>query len=87
MVMDYEWNCPLNAAVVPSQNPPGSVLDEAPDLIVPPEVLEKLLSRDELQSPRQFLQLYDSPLNVGMDFGEKEKEKKKKQQQQLPAEI
>ncbi|KAG7219833.1 hypothetical protein INR49_005855 [Caranx melampygus] len=41
-----------------------------PELIVSQEVLEKLLGRDELQSPHQFLQVYDSPLDISMDFGQ-----------------
>ncbi|XP_071318210.1 testis-expressed protein 47 isoform X2 [Trachinotus anak] len=49
---------------------PGSVLDETPELIVSQEVLENLLARDELQSPQLFLQMYDSPLNISMDFGQ-----------------
>ncbi|XP_026207071.1 testis-expressed protein 47 isoform X2 [Anabas testudineus] len=49
---------------------PGSVLDENPDLIVPQHILEKLLARDELQNPQQYLQMYYSPLNVPMDFGQ-----------------
>ncbi|XP_056221858.1 testis-expressed protein 47 isoform X1 [Seriola aureovittata] len=49
---------------------PGLVLDETPELIMPQEALDKLLDRDELQSPQQFLQMYDSPLNVSMDFGQ-----------------
>ncbi|XP_039991000.1 testis-expressed protein 47 [Xiphias gladius] len=49
---------------------PGSVLDETPELIVSQEVLEKLLARDELQSPQLYLQMYNSPLNISMDFGQ-----------------
>ncbi|XP_029934214.1 testis-expressed protein 47 [Myripristis murdjan] len=48
---------------------PGSVLDEAPELIVPQNVLDQLLSRGELQSPQQYLQTYHSPLNIVMDSG------------------
>ncbi|XP_028989082.1 testis-expressed protein 47 isoform X2 [Betta splendens] len=48
---------------------PGSVLDKNPELSVPQEILEALLNRDELQNPQQYLQLYNSPLNVSMDFG------------------
>lgn len=50
---------------------PGSVLDETPELIVPQEILEKLLARDELQNPQQYIQMYNSPLNVSMDFGKR----------------
>ncbi|XP_059180910.1 testis-expressed protein 47 [Centropristis striata] len=49
---------------------PGSVLDETPDLIVPQEILHKLLTRDELQTPEQHLQMYNSPFNISMDFGQ-----------------
>lgn len=50
---------------------PGSVLDETPELIISQEILEKLLARDELLSPQQYLQMYNSPLNVSMDFGKR----------------
>uniref|UniRef100_UPI0037E977B2 testis-expressed protein 47 n=1 Tax=Semicossyphus pulcher TaxID=241346 RepID=UPI0037E977B2 len=49
---------------------PGSVLDETKELIVSQKVLEKLLTRDELLTPQQYLQMYDSPLNISMDFGQ-----------------
>ncbi|XP_029311847.1 testis-expressed protein 47 [Cottoperca gobio] len=49
---------------------PGSVLDEAPELIVSQRVLLKLLARDELQTPQQHLQMFSSPLNISMDFGQ-----------------
>ncbi|XP_037611334.1 testis-expressed protein 47 isoform X1 [Sebastes umbrosus] len=48
---------------------PTSVLDKSPELIVPQEVLNKLLTRDELLTPQQYLQMYNSPLNISMDFG------------------
>lgn len=57
--------------VTVSQAPPGSLLDDTPDLIVSQEVLEKLLARDDLLSPRQHLQMYASPLNISMDAGER----------------
>nr|CBN81723.1 Uncharacterized protein [Dicentrarchus labrax] len=50
---------------------PGLVLDETPELIVSQEVLEELWARDELQTPQQHLQMYNSPLNISMDFGER----------------
>ncbi|XP_071368106.1 testis-expressed protein 47 [Centroberyx affinis] len=50
---------------------PGSVLDEAPGLMVPQEVLVQLLVREELQSPQQYLQTYHSPLNIVMDSGKR----------------
>ncbi|KAM7381179.1 hypothetical protein PAMA_012157 [Pampus argenteus] len=49
---------------------PGSVLDETPELIVSQEVLDRLLAREELQNPQQYLQAYNSPLNISMDFGQ-----------------
>ncbi|XP_008276016.1 testis-expressed protein 47 [Stegastes partitus] len=49
---------------------PGSVLDETPELIVPLKVLDKLLGRDELLSPQQYLQMYNSPLHVSIEFGQ-----------------
>ncbi|XP_069373386.1 testis-expressed protein 47 isoform X2 [Paralichthys olivaceus] len=49
---------------------PGSVLDGAPELVVSQDVLGKLLSRDELPSPQLHLQMYDSPLNISMGFGQ-----------------
>ncbi|XP_053197859.1 testis-expressed protein 47, partial [Scomber japonicus] len=49
---------------------PGSVLDETPELIVSQEILNQLLDKEKLQSPEQYLQAYDSPLNVSMDFGQ-----------------
>ncbi|XP_042363305.1 testis-expressed protein 47 [Plectropomus leopardus] len=49
---------------------PGSVLDESPELIVSQEVLLKLLTRDELQTPQQHLQMYNSSLSTTMDFGQ-----------------
>ncbi|XP_038591974.1 testis-expressed protein 47 [Micropterus salmoides] len=49
---------------------PGSVLDEIPELIVSQEVVHKLLARDELQTPQQHLKMYNSPLNISMDFGQ-----------------
>lgn len=39
--------------------------------LIPPEVLEMLLVRDELLSPQEYLQLYKAPLNISIDFGEK----------------
>ncbi|XP_046888205.1 testis-expressed protein 47 isoform X2 [Hypomesus transpacificus] len=52
-----------------SKMPPGSVLDEVPDLIVPQDVLTQLLSRGELLSPQQYLHTYHSPVSVLMDSG------------------
>ncbi|KAM4524480.1 testis-expressed protein 47 [Odontesthes bonariensis] len=50
--------------------PPGSVLDETPKLIVPQSILEKLLGRIELNSPQQYLQMYNSPLNISIEIGQ-----------------
>ncbi|XP_017259518.1 testis-expressed protein 47 [Kryptolebias marmoratus] len=49
---------------------PGSVLDETPELIVPEKILEKLLGRDELITPQQYLQMYQSPLKISIEFGQ-----------------
>lgn len=54
-----------------SKTLPGSVLDEAPELMVPQEVLVQLLAREELQSPQQYLQTYHSPINSVMDSGKR----------------
>ncbi|XP_049915451.1 testis-expressed protein 47 isoform X1 [Epinephelus moara] len=48
---------------------PGLMLEERPHLIVSQDVLNKLLTRDDLQTPQQHLQMYNSPLNISMDFG------------------
>ncbi|KAK0137573.1 Testis-expressed protein 47 [Merluccius polli] len=48
---------------------PGQVLDEAPEMVVPQEVLVRLLARPELLSPQRYLQTYHSPLNIHMDSG------------------
>ncbi|TNN40602.1 putative protein C7orf62 [Liparis tanakae] len=52
-----------------SQKDPGAMLDETPELVVPQKVLHKLLTRDELQTPRQHLQLYNSPINICTNHG------------------
>ncbi|MED6239645.1 hypothetical protein ATANTOWER_009071 [Ataeniobius toweri] len=49
---------------------PGSVLDENPELLIPPVILENLLGRDELLSPQQYLEMYQSPLNISIEFGQ-----------------
>ncbi|XP_062298266.1 testis-expressed protein 47-like [Scomber scombrus] len=54
-----------------SKAPPGSVLDETPDLIISQEILNQLLAQEDLQSPEQYLQAYNSPLNISMDFGKR----------------
>lgn len=50
---------------------PESVLDETPELIVPQKILDKLLGRDELLSPQQHLEMYNSPLNISIESGKK----------------
>lgn len=37
--------------------------------MVSQQVVHKLLARDELLSPQQHLKMYDSPLDISMDFG------------------
>ncbi|KAI9537404.1 hypothetical protein NQZ68_025260 [Dissostichus eleginoides] len=49
---------------------PGSVWDETPELIASQRVLYKLLAREELLTPQQHLQMYNSPLDIHMDFGQ-----------------
>ncbi|XP_068161892.1 testis-expressed protein 47 [Antennarius striatus] len=49
---------------------PGSALDRTPELIVSQNVLFKLLARDDLMTTQQHLQMYNSPLNISMDFGQ-----------------
>ncbi|CAJ1079976.1 LOW QUALITY PROTEIN: testis-expressed protein 47 [Xyrichtys novacula] len=55
---------------IPKKIIPGSVHDETPELIVSQKVLEKLLDRDEVLTLKQYLELYDSPLHIDMDFGQ-----------------
>uniref|UniRef100_A0A096M7C0 Testis expressed 47 n=1 Tax=Poecilia formosa TaxID=48698 RepID=A0A096M7C0_POEFO len=54
-----------------SKELPGAILDNKPELLNPPAVLEQLLDRDELLSPQQYLQMYHSPLNICIDFGKR----------------
>ncbi|XP_029954639.1 testis-expressed protein 47 [Salarias fasciatus] len=57
----------LSAELEISQKPlPGSVLDQSPELAVPQQILEKLLDRDQLQSPRQHLDMYASPPHISL---------------------
>ncbi|KAG7506877.1 hypothetical protein JOB18_017730 [Solea senegalensis] len=49
---------------------PGLLLDKNPELIVSQNVLGKLLARGELLSPQLYLQMYDSPVNIRMTFGQ-----------------
>uniref|UniRef100_A0A4W5Q4B2 BLUF domain-containing protein n=1 Tax=Hucho hucho TaxID=62062 RepID=A0A4W5Q4B2_9TELE len=55
-----------------SKMPPGSVLDEVPEMIVPQDILVQLLSRGDLLSPQQYLQAYHTPLHILMDSGEQD---------------
>ncbi|XP_050775392.1 testis-expressed protein 47-like isoform X4 [Gopherus flavomarginatus] len=48
-------------------NLPDVVLEEVPNLIIPQDTICHLLECRDLLSPAQFLQAYDSPLNVVMD--------------------
>lgn len=48
---------------------PGSVLDETLQLIVHQKILERLLGREELLSPQQYLDMYKSTLNISIEFG------------------
>ncbi|XP_033963143.1 testis-expressed protein 47 [Pseudochaenichthys georgianus] len=49
---------------------PGSVWDEPPELIASQRVLYILLAREELLTPQQHLQMYNSPLDIHIDFGQ-----------------
>ncbi|XP_019398305.1 PREDICTED: uncharacterized protein C7orf62 homolog isoform X4 [Crocodylus porosus] len=51
------------------QNLPDGVLQKVPDLIIPQDTICHLLECRDLLSPDQFLQAYDSPLNILMDSG------------------
>ncbi|CAM4651582.1 unnamed protein product [Caretta caretta] len=52
-----------------SPNLPDAVLEKVPNLIISQDTICHLLECRELLSPAQFLQTYDSPLNVVMDSG------------------
>ncbi|KAL3051839.1 hypothetical protein OYC64_001963 [Pagothenia borchgrevinki] len=43
---------------------------KTPELIASQRVLYKLLAREELLTPQQHLQMYNSPLDIHMDFGQ-----------------
>ncbi|XP_062270282.1 testis-expressed protein 47 [Platichthys flesus] len=55
---------------MPKKTVPGSVPGTAPQLLVSQELPGKLLSRDELLSPEEQLQTYDSPVNISLGFGQ-----------------
>ncbi|XP_032899923.1 testis-expressed protein 47 isoform X2 [Amblyraja radiata] len=48
-------------------SPTDSVLDDAPELIIPQNLIARLLEARELLTPAQFLHNYGAPLNVIMD--------------------
>ncbi|XP_075759617.1 testis-expressed protein 47-like isoform X4 [Pelodiscus sinensis] len=48
-------------------NLPDAALEKVPNLIIPQDTICHLLECRELLSPAQFLQAYDSPLNVVLD--------------------
>ncbi|XP_069510671.1 testis-expressed protein 47-like isoform X2 [Ambystoma mexicanum] len=50
-----------------SKNLPDAVLEKVPQLIVPQATISHLLQCKELLTPGQYLQAYDSPLNILMD--------------------
>ncbi|XP_031750624.1 testis-expressed protein 47 isoform X2 [Xenopus tropicalis] len=52
-----------------SKNIPDSVFEKVPELIIPQGSIHHLLNCKELPTPDQFLQSYDSPLNVLLDSG------------------
>ncbi|XP_060700559.1 testis-expressed protein 47 isoform X2 [Hemiscyllium ocellatum] len=47
--------------------PISSVLDNVPELIVPQELIQRLLKSNELLTPHQFLDIYNAPLSVIID--------------------
>lgn len=46
-------------------------MDEVQHLCVPPEVIHQLLERDMLLSAEEHLELYDSPIVLDLDAGER----------------
>ncbi|KAM3591783.1 uncharacterized protein V6R79_007358 [Siganus canaliculatus] len=61
----------LGEDVETSKGPPGSVLDQTPELMVSQDVLDQLLDRDDLLSPQQHLNMYSSLPDVSVSFGER----------------
>uniref|UniRef100_A0A670JHX7 BLUF domain-containing protein n=2 Tax=Podarcis muralis TaxID=64176 RepID=A0A670JHX7_PODMU len=51
------------------KNLEDAILEKVPELIVPQDTICHLLECQELLSAAQYLQLYDSPLNILMDSG------------------
>ncbi|KAM4663079.1 testis-expressed protein 47-like isoform 2-T2 [Discoglossus pictus] len=52
-----------------SMNIPDIVFVRAPDLVIPESSIVRLLQCTDLLTPQQFLEAYDSPVNVLMDSG------------------
>ncbi|XP_053552832.1 testis-expressed protein 47-like isoform X2 [Bombina bombina] len=52
-----------------TRNIPDAVFDRAPNLVIPESSIVRLLSCTELLTPKQFLEAYDSPVNLLMDSG------------------
>ncbi|XP_053715907.1 testis-expressed protein 47 [Synchiropus splendidus] len=50
--------------------PLGAVLDANPKLLVNQALLNKMATRDELLTPRQYLDTYSSELSINMNFGQ-----------------
>ncbi|XP_062977593.1 testis-expressed protein 47-like [Elgaria multicarinata webbii] len=49
------------------KNLPDTILEKVPELIVPQDTICHLLECQELLSPAQYLNLFDSPVNILMD--------------------
>uniref|UniRef100_A0ABM5FM69 Testis-expressed protein 47-like isoform X1 n=1 Tax=Pogona vitticeps TaxID=103695 RepID=A0ABM5FM69_9SAUR len=49
------------------KNLPDAIVEKVPELIIPQDTLHYLLASEELLSPAQYLDLFDSPLNILMD--------------------
>nr|XP_060620479.1 testis-expressed protein 47-like isoform X3 [Anolis sagrei ordinatus] len=51
------------------KNLPDTILEKVPELIIPQDTICYLLTCQELLSPAQYLQFFDSPMNIQMDSG------------------
>ncbi|KAJ7316132.1 hypothetical protein JRQ81_002294 [Phrynocephalus forsythii] len=51
------------------KNLPDAILEKVQELIVPQDTIHHLLASEELLSPAQYLDIFDSPLNILMDSG------------------
>ncbi|XP_060620480.2 testis-expressed protein 47-like isoform X4 [Anolis sagrei] len=49
------------------KNLPDTILEKVPELIIPQDTICYLLTYQELLSPAQYLQFFDSPMNIQMD--------------------